>query len=633
MDPQRKALYKTLSPTSIRLFRINPQATDISMGTLEHVKLNEAPPYYAFSHSWGQQTSDSDIVLGRDRLTLCDDLAAGILRLREIAADPESCEPPLDYIWIDNICINMNNPLERAEQVQFMCNIYSKAVRTLVWLGPAFPSSSEAWDLVENIYSLFRARHPTTESIDDVPGHIYSDSYHASSGLPSWDQPAWLSFRQLLELRWFSRIWIVQEVTLSALDPIIIHGEHLRSWNSLAWCASWMRQKGYARLPQIPQQILNVDAIRILRQSPVRWPLEALISITQIKFHATDQRDKVYSLLGLASECQDPSQTPDGLKPNYSISVQQAYRRASRCLLERNGSLALFTRTRGTAGSLTRRARLHELPDLPSWCPDWSDFSDHNQKIRVSFSWIHYSDKSKPPTLGFPENYMASSGKSVKLYSTSDESVLQVGGVRVDDIEQVIPFNESCLSKKEFAESFTSTMARIYVAAMPLLKQQTVTAWLDNFIKTTTADQHRLHGRPWEQTTEDGSLYLWNLLHVEQAASGPHLTDDATQELIDALRHSSAGGEPDKYAALARNFGFNRAFIITTGGRMGIGPSDSRAGDTMAVILGGGVPYVLRPEGEHFLFVGESYVQDFMDGQALELCRQGKGQEERLLLK
>ncbi|RBR13204.1 hypothetical protein FVER53590_09886 [Fusarium verticillioides] len=325
MNPQRKGLYKQLAPTSIRLFRLNPQPTDISVGTLEQVRLDEAPPYYALSHSWGQETTGSDIVLGRNKLTLCNDLAVGIHRLRMIAADPESCEPPLDYIWIDNICINLDDPKERSEQVQLMCSIYSKAVKTLIWLGPAFTSSFEAWGLVGNIYSIFRAHHPTSQSIDDVAGHIYSDEYHIKCGLPSWNQPVWSSFRMLLELRWFSRIWVVQEVTLSALDPIIIHGEHLRSWESLAWCASWLRRKGYARHPQIPQQILNIDAIRLLRQSTVRWPLDALMSITQIKFHATDQRDKVYSLFGLASECEDLLQTPEGLKPDYTITAEQAY--------------------------------------------------------------------------------------------------------------------------------------------------------------------------------------------------------------------------------------------------------------------------------------------------------------------
>src|SRR4051812_20357384 len=108
-----------------------------------------------------------------------------------------------------------------------------------------------------------------------------------------------------------------------------------------------MRRKGYLRLPHISQAILNVDTLYILRRSRVAWPLDALISMTQIKFHATDQRDKVYSLLALSAECQDPSNIPEALKPDYTISVEHTYQKVGRFLLERSCSLALLSRTRG----------------------------------------------------------------------------------------------------------------------------------------------------------------------------------------------------------------------------------------------------------------------------------------------
>jgi hypothetical protein len=124
-----------------------------------------------------------------------------------------------------------------------------------------------------------------------------------------------------------------------------------------------------------------------------------------------------------------------------------------------------------------------------------------------------------------------------------------------------------------------------------------------------------------------------NLLEDDQNNDGSDLFNHATPELIDALKASSPGGDPAEYAALARNFGFNRAFIITRDRRTGLGPSDSRAGDTVTVIFGGEVTYILRHEKEHFLFVGQSYVQGLMNGQALTLCNQGKVQAGPILLK
>jgi hypothetical protein len=146
--------------------------------------------------------------------------------------------------------------------------------------------------------------------LDDIPVKLYSDSAHASSGLPEWEDERWAAFTQLIELRWFSRIWVVQEVVLSPKDPFIIYGKHLYHLQRLEWAAAWMRRNGYIRLPQIPTQIHNIDTISILRGLLTKWPLDALMSITQIKFHATDQRDKVYAqaVIRPCSDCSPSTQ-------------------------------------------------------------------------------------------------------------------------------------------------------------------------------------------------------------------------------------------------------------------------------------------------------------------------------------
>jgi hypothetical protein len=39
-------------------------------------------------------------------------------------------------------------------------------------------------------------------------------------------------------------------------------------------------------------------------------------------------------------------------------------------------------------------------------------------------------------------------------------------------------------------------------------------------------------------------------------------------------------------------------------------------GDTVPILLGGDTLYVLRKQGEDYLFLGESYVHGIMDGEA-----------------
>jgi hypothetical protein len=48
-------------------------------------------------------------------------------------------------IWIDVICINQKDDIEKSQRVRQMAKIYSKASKVLVWLGEAYEDS---WLLV-----------------------------------------------------------------------------------------------------------------------------------------------------------------------------------------------------------------------------------------------------------------------------------------------------------------------------------------------------------------------------------------------------------------------------------------------------------------------------------------------------
>jgi hypothetical protein len=77
------------------------------------------------------------------------------------------------------------------------------------------------------------------------------------------------------------------------------------------------------------------------------------MSITQIKFHATDSRDKVYSLFGLASECEDLLQTP-------KTSSLTTLSRSSRHTV---GSVGVFSS--GTDHSLSLQEHVGQQGVLP----------------------------------------------------------------------------------------------------------------------------------------------------------------------------------------------------------------------------------------------------------------------------
>ncbi|KAF1977645.1 HET-domain-containing protein, partial [Bimuria novae-zelandiae CBS 107.79] len=39
------------------------------------------------------------------------------------------------WLWIDQLCINQDDEVERSQQVSIMHGIYGNGKRTLIWLG------------------------------------------------------------------------------------------------------------------------------------------------------------------------------------------------------------------------------------------------------------------------------------------------------------------------------------------------------------------------------------------------------------------------------------------------------------------------------------------------------------------
>jgi hypothetical protein len=66
-----------------------------------------------------------------------------------------------------------------------------------------------------------------------------------------------------------------------------------------------------------------------------------------------------------------------------------------------------------------------------------------------------------------------------------------------------------------------------------------------------------------------------------------------------------------------------RRLITTNEGYMGLAPAATRAGDFVAIVPGCDVPLVLRPEGNCFRVLGESYVHGMMSGEIVKMFEQG----------
>ncbi|KAK4610619.1 hypothetical protein CLAFUW4_14026 [Fulvia fulva] len=108
-------------------------------GHFRLVRLDEVHEYSALSYAWGPIHADGShlthkIVVDCLEFPVTAHLHAA-LRALQRARQLSPKTSLLSAIWIDAICIDQGNPVERSAQVMLMGRIYSKAARLYVWLG------------------------------------------------------------------------------------------------------------------------------------------------------------------------------------------------------------------------------------------------------------------------------------------------------------------------------------------------------------------------------------------------------------------------------------------------------------------------------------------------------------------
>ncbi|KAF1960665.1 hypothetical protein CC80DRAFT_387660, partial [Byssothecium circinans] len=114
--------------------------------TISHVSLGQTPPYLALSYTWGDSSQTGIILVGGAFFQVGKNLEIALAHLTKD-------EEPLT-LWIDALCIDQTDNVEKSEQVQQMQHIYSRAASVINWLGPAADYSDVAMDWIQQYGSL-----------------------------------------------------------------------------------------------------------------------------------------------------------------------------------------------------------------------------------------------------------------------------------------------------------------------------------------------------------------------------------------------------------------------------------------------------------------------------------------------
>ncbi|KAG4295202.1 hypothetical protein FPRO06_01786 [Fusarium proliferatum] len=249
--------------------------------------------YEALSYSWGRQTTLHEIVVNGKVLSITESLHEALYHLRNPDEDR--------MLWVDALCIDQNNIKERGHQVNRMGEIYKKADRVIIWLGYLSGGNVAKFKSAVDIFK------------DNLPLHAFREWAREDE---RWQQQ-WKQTEASIELYsrnelvdglqivmgnpWFSRVWILQEVANAkrAIVECNLGNIPARLFTILP----------YAMDVQVGEQC---QAVLDIMPSPLKdlsWgDQDRSLCDLLWKFkdcQATDPRDRVYALLGMASDLKD----------------------------------------------------------------------------------------------------------------------------------------------------------------------------------------------------------------------------------------------------------------------------------------------------------------------------------------
>ncbi|KAJ3535675.1 hypothetical protein NM208_g7041 [Fusarium decemcellulare] len=265
-------------------------------------------------------------------------------------------------IWVDAVCINQDDPLEKDKQIPKMKDIYSKAGQVTIWIGndeDFKPGDVDmAFDFAKLMVEIDLERQ--IESLCETSAAISSAMY--PPGFSALNSKKISNLQMLLERPWFSRLWVVQEAVLGVTSAKLICGHSSIPFYYLIGSVRPLAEANQTLSHHFTgarcmKYIFELRHPRGRLSHNLSWEEElALYLEGTTEFNCTNPRDRFYSLHGLL-RC---NHTPRKLRPQYKDPVDSIFRSYGTYLLEHGKIFNILA-----ASSYARNST------WPSWVPNW----------------------------------------------------------------------------------------------------------------------------------------------------------------------------------------------------------------------------------------------------------------------
>jgi hypothetical protein len=304
----------------------------------------------------------------------------------------------------------------------------------------------------------------------------------------------------------------------------------------------------------------------------------------------TDDRDKIYGFLGLASDAKHL-----GIEADYSKTYAEVLLDVSARMMSRQNGMSPLAYWAVPKNDCEDNLCLPSGKNLPSWVARW--------RSRGLYEYLEIGMRSSG-TLGVqvrfsPDKYeMHTSGTIIG-------TVIQNNGMIEIDINE--PQSLDSLNRLEY----TITQSRRHVR--PLHNQ-------DAIIFLTALARRR---SPWEDNESTEAVVA--MLKFISLAKDRLKENNYSTILLRSVKQIL----PEKQWALCKYFLWKnslkgRAICLVEGNRICLAPGHTRGGDIVTLFLGGPTLYVVRPTADKYLYIGDAFMYGLMNGEALRNLRLGQ---------
>ncbi|KAK9415214.1 putative HET domain-containing protein [Seiridium unicorne] len=583
----------TLGQNEFRLLNLAPARDTIAPIVLQLINCDlnsDQWTYDAISHRWEDSNNRCKITANGFSCSVTKSLGTALKYMRQ-----ESSERTL---WIDGVCIDQDNVVERNNQVLKMGTIFSKAQNVRMWLGESAEHSDAAMKLMARLplHDIYQA---DSELVDTVLN----------------DPVGGVALTKLLRRSYWQRMWILQEILLAR--NAVVHCGHLKApWahfkaldrvsaDQRLWLSSQIREGWVWELRRA-----FFGIAQCCMTTAEAWSISNVLEPTR-RLKSTDPRDKLYALIGLCGSAM-------GLTPDYSRTTCEVYAEFTRNHIVKDGNMSLLL-TAGLWNSLNG-------PDigLPSWVPDFRGL--HGVDIRyVAANYLKHFNAS------LQENNAVATFPS---HGDKSSRKCSLRGLLIDEVSKVLPLEKGEECRANVLATFEPP---------PTAPHCSRGHQLQKLFRISIFDDPTLHDGPTELMRQRAHERFARLIlgfaqdyFTVRSRHGTAATYRKAVELLESfettgnsLRHQFDKLTLDDPEAL---HWYREEYLIrseetidgtpscmfsTVEDYIGKGPSNMVNGDWIAILYGCRLPVVLRPFWSYYRLVGPCYVDGLMNGEAI----------------